>query len=150
MSAPADAVVERVERPALRYFGGKWMLAPWILEHVTPHVTYVEPFAGADWTGSYVAPEHLAAVPADWFYRSGVDNWPGQVADPRALGYEVGRVVETPEGPALVGVTLDLGDKRPLDRAPIILALDGTWHRPMTDLELAALQSRARPVEVGR
>ena len=26
----------------------------------------------ADWTGSYVAPEHLAAVPADWFYRSGV------------------------------------------------------------------------------
>ena len=39
--------IERVERPALRYFGGKWMLAPWILEHVTPHVTYVEPFAGA-------------------------------------------------------------------------------------------------------
>jgi len=32
-------------------------------------------------------------------------------------------------------------DGRPLDRPPIILALDGTWHRPMTDLELAALQS---------
>lgn len=70
-----------------------------------------------------------------------IDNWPGQVADPRGLGYELGRIVETEDGPTLTGVTLDLADKRPMDRPPIILASDGTWHRPMTDLELAALQS---------
>lgn len=34
-------------RPMLRYHGGKWKLAPWILEHLPPHHTYVEPFGGA-------------------------------------------------------------------------------------------------------
>jgi len=33
-------------RPVLRYFGGKWMLAPWIIEHFPRHRTYVEPFGG--------------------------------------------------------------------------------------------------------
>lgn len=35
------------KRPILRYHGGKWMLAPWILEHLPPHRVYVEPFGGA-------------------------------------------------------------------------------------------------------
>lgn len=33
-------------RPLLRWFGGKWTLAPWIIDHMPPHRTYVEPFAG--------------------------------------------------------------------------------------------------------
>jgi DNA adenine methylase len=30
----------------VRYHGGKWKLAPWILEHLPPHRVYVEPFGG--------------------------------------------------------------------------------------------------------
>lgn len=33
-------------RPIVRYHGGKWKLAPWILDHLPPHHTYVEPFGG--------------------------------------------------------------------------------------------------------
>lgn len=33
-------------RPAIRYFGGKWRLAPWIIEQFPPHEVYVEPFGG--------------------------------------------------------------------------------------------------------
>jgi hypothetical protein len=33
-------------RPALRYFGGKWNLSPWIIAHFPPHICYVEPFGG--------------------------------------------------------------------------------------------------------
>ncbi len=34
-------------RPALRYMGGKWRLAPKIIPFLPPHRTYVEPFGGA-------------------------------------------------------------------------------------------------------
>lgn len=33
-------------RPLLRYHGGKWLLAPWIIEQFPRHRTYVEPFGG--------------------------------------------------------------------------------------------------------
>jgi len=35
------------KRPALRYYGGKWNLAPWIISHFPPHKNYVEPCGGA-------------------------------------------------------------------------------------------------------
>ncbi len=39
MSAPT--------RPVLRWHGGKWLLAPWIIRHMPAHRCYVEPFGGA-------------------------------------------------------------------------------------------------------
>jgi DNA adenine methylase len=41
------AACPKVTRPALRYLGGKWLLAPWIIAQLPPHRIYVEPFGGA-------------------------------------------------------------------------------------------------------
>lgn len=36
-----------VRHPAFPWFGGKWRLANWVINHLPPHRTYVEPFGGA-------------------------------------------------------------------------------------------------------
>lgn len=36
-----------VQRPVLRYHGGKWLLAPWIISHFPKHRIYTEVFGGA-------------------------------------------------------------------------------------------------------
>jgi site-specific DNA-cytosine methylase len=66
--------------------------------------------------------------------QAGHDNGRFNVADPRVdARYEEWRV-ETPELPAAEARLV-----------AIIRALDGTWHRPFTTLELAALQSLIDP-----
>lgn len=36
----------KLTRPILRYHGGKWRLAPWIIQNLPPHRIYVEPYGG--------------------------------------------------------------------------------------------------------
>jgi DNA adenine methylase len=38
---------QRIKHPVMRYHGGKFRLAPWIISFLPPHETYVEPFGGA-------------------------------------------------------------------------------------------------------
>ena len=83
-----------------------------------PRLTY-SPRAGSYGVVGWATPSHVIR---------GVQrtiNGPSTVADPR--------LVHVCEGPAL-----DLDSRRGVH--VVIRAIDGTWHRPMTDLELAVLQ----------
>lgn len=48
-------------RPILRWHGGKWLLAPWIISHFPPHRCYVEPYGGA-WSVGFRKPRAEAEV----------------------------------------------------------------------------------------
>jgi site-specific DNA-cytosine methylase len=55
-----------------------------------------------------------------------IDNGSFAIADPR-----------TPDAPPVIVVR---DPKKPPSATPVIISADGTWHRPLTTLELAALQ----------
>lgn len=91
-----------------------------------------------------------------------VDNGPFSVADPRlpwAPGAHRNKLAVVPwdrrSGTVTGSLQVASGAPSVADpratrggsSAPVIIALDGTWHRPLTTLELAALQSF--PVEQG-
>lgn len=48
-------------RPILRWHGGKWLLAPWIIDHFGKHRVYVEPFGGA-WSVGFRKPRAAAEI----------------------------------------------------------------------------------------
>lgn len=87
----------------------------------------------------YVTGGHYGVVP--WDESSGAvpgygkhDRGPWSVADPRAAEGDIGQDIKLPD---------------PSDRlVAVIRALDGTWHRPFTTLELAALQSLVDPDDI--
>lgn len=47
MHLPNKQTNVKPRRPALRYFGGKWRIAPWIISHFPKHTIYCEPFCGS-------------------------------------------------------------------------------------------------------
>lgn len=48
-------------RPILRWHGGKWLLAPWIIAQFPPHRVFVEPYGGA-WSVGFRKPRAKAEV----------------------------------------------------------------------------------------
>lgn len=39
--------MSKISAPVIRYHGGKFRLAPWVIQHFPPHTCYVESFGGA-------------------------------------------------------------------------------------------------------
>jgi site-specific DNA-cytosine methylase len=70
-----------------------------------------------------------------------IDNGPFAIADPRAPEVQPVAFIDNPRRPPFV-----FAGKKRVPVPVVILAEDGTWHRPLTPLELARLQDL--PAEV--
>jgi site-specific DNA-cytosine methylase len=90
------------------------------------------PYRGFYYVHGDDEPSHT--VIGDFRMCKGANVVDGRLATPTHL------VIEREEGQAIVGPELDLESRQSAKPVPVIRALDGTWHRPMTTLELAALQ----------
>jgi site-specific DNA-cytosine methylase len=66
-------------------------------------------------------------------------NGESTITDPRSIE-PTHFLVDEGDTPVLYGPELDLDSYQSADPVPVISARDGTWHRPLTTLELAVLQ----------
>ena len=96
--------------------------------------------AGSGTNGVYGVADLRVSTAYDRGY--GVLRW-DQASPTVAGGSNVGQgayAVADARVPAGQPVRFDTRDRRPMPVAPVIVAADGTWHRPFTLLDLAALQ----------
>ena len=92
-----------VEKAPLRYFGGKWQLAPWIVSHMQTHEVYVEPFFGG---GSVLLRKPIAVVEVVAELNPHTYNfWVSLQKDPEQLICEISQ-----HKPSRVLIDLPLGD----------------------------------------
>lgn len=138
-----------------------------ILGSADPHngaVSVADPRSACERREGSLGVTHWAATSTAVIAHGRAHNGPWQVADPR-LAHEaragthhvtawpapshtvlaasgsktpMASAVADPRVPEVVGPPIDIGSKAPLHL--VIRAVDGTWHRPLTTLELAALQ----------
>lgn len=144
-SAGGQAVADPRGGPQAELLHGKYHMTPWdapsrtvIAGNANGAFAVADPRSGmAGDREAYLTGGHYGVVP--WHSASGAvsaaachDNGRWSVADPRVCD------------PVQVESCMPAADEKLVAR---IQALDGTWHRPFTTLELAALQSLVDPEE---
>lgn len=105
--------VSDLRRPALRYLGGKWRLAPWVIEHLPPHRVYCEPYGGAA-SVLLRKPRSYAEIYND--LDGDVVNLFEVLRDPAASGRLIELVALTPYARAEFELAYQLSDD-PVERA---------------------------------
>jgi site-specific DNA-cytosine methylase len=131
-----------------RWGGGRFGITPW----AEPSGTVAGESLPNNGKFSVADPRFVGGKKKNWQQVAGVTPWTSpaptvtsgakihagafQVADPRVSANARYRILTLAEA-----MELDLDPDRPAPFIPLIIAADGTWHRPLTTLELAVLQS---------
>ncbi len=105
--------------------------------------------AGFEGKGKYRV-THFDETAGTVIARSDTGQGAYAVADPRVVGFEQPSACITSGGHPSAGGQAVAGPRLPDANANVVCvirSLDGTWHRPFTTLELAALQSLIDPEE---